>query len=177
MGTKHSMDGLRQVFDANSRTLLRRLKGHKRPVHVARFALDRLHVLSGSDDATVRCAKGVHAHAGCGPSAWAGQDTTQSTMPHRSALGITEIPCIMSCFVAGDTCHILWSYGIASRFAAAYKNKTLMQVASSAVRLQVRLWDVSAGEQVTRLTGHTDYVRAAAASPSSSDSWATGAPS
>ena len=39
---------------------------------------------------------------------------------------------------------------------------------------QVRLWDVSAGEQVVRLTGHTDYVRAAAASPSSSDSWATG---
>lgn len=39
---------------------------------------------------------------------------------------------------------------------------------------QVRLWDVSAGEQVARLTGHTDYVRAAAASPSSSDSWATG---
>lgn len=48
-------------------------------------------------------------------------------------------------------------------------------VARRAVRLQARLWDVSAGEQVARLTGHTDYVRAAAASPSSSDSWATGA--
>ena len=44
------------------------------------------------------------------------------------------------------------------------------------MQAQVRLWDVSAGEQVTRLTGHTDYVRAAAASPSSSDSWATGVP-
>ncbi len=40
----------------------------------------------------------------------------------------------------------------------------------------MRLWDVSAGEQVARLTGHTDYVRAAAASPTSSDTWATGAP-
>ena len=49
-------------------------------------------------------------------------------------------------------------------------------VSKRAVRLQVRLWDVSAGEQVARLTGHTDYVRAAAASPSSSDSWATGVP-
>lgn len=48
------MAGLRQVFDVNSRTLLRQLKGHKRPVRVARYALDRLHVLSGSDDATVR---------------------------------------------------------------------------------------------------------------------------
>jgi hypothetical protein len=43
-----------QVFDTNSRTLLRQLKGHKRPVRVARYAPDRLHVLSASDDATVR---------------------------------------------------------------------------------------------------------------------------
>ena len=77
----HSMHGLRQVFDANSRTLLRQLKGHKRPVHVARFALDRLHVLSGSDDATVRCARESFALAGCGTNACAGQDTKQSTTP------------------------------------------------------------------------------------------------
>lgn len=58
----HGVHGRRQVFDANSRTLLRQLKGHKRPVHVARFALDRLHVLSGSDDATV-CTIKVCNHA------------------------------------------------------------------------------------------------------------------
>jgi len=44
-----------QVFDTNSRTLLRQLKGHKRAVRVARYAPDRLHVLSASDDTTVRC--------------------------------------------------------------------------------------------------------------------------
>ena len=41
--------------------------------------------------------------------------------------------------------------------------------------LQVRLWDVTDGAQVSRLTGHSDYVRAAAASPTSVDTWATGA--
>lgn len=43
-----------QVFDVGSRAVLRQLKGHQRPVHVARFSPDKLHVLSGGDDATVR---------------------------------------------------------------------------------------------------------------------------
>lgn len=42
-----------QVFDVGSRAVLRQLKGHQRPVHVARFSPDKLHVLSGGDDATV----------------------------------------------------------------------------------------------------------------------------
>jgi U3 small nucleolar RNA-associated protein 15 len=70
--------------------VLRQLKGHQRPVHVARFAPDKTHVLSGSDDVTLR-----------------------------------------------------W-------------------------------WDISAGKQLLRLTGHEDYVRAAEVSPSSSDTWASG---
>jgi U3 small nucleolar RNA-associated protein 15 len=42
------------VFDANSRGLLRQFKGHKRAAHVAQFSPDKLHVLSGGDDVTVR---------------------------------------------------------------------------------------------------------------------------
>lgn len=38
----------------------------------------------------------------------------------------------------------------------------------------LRWWDISAGKQLLRLTGHQDYVRAAAVSPSSSDTWASG---
>ena len=34
--------------------MLRQLKGHQRPVHVARFAPDKVHVLSGGDDALAR---------------------------------------------------------------------------------------------------------------------------
>lgn len=48
------MDGVAQIFDASSRLVLRRLKGHKQPVHVAQFAPDRVHVLSAGDDATVK---------------------------------------------------------------------------------------------------------------------------
>jgi len=48
------LDSIVQVFDANSRAVLRQLRGHKRPVHVTRWSPDRLHVLSGSDDVTVR---------------------------------------------------------------------------------------------------------------------------
>ena len=40
--------------------------------------------------------------------------------------------------------------------------------------MQVRYWDVTAGEQVARLDGHGDYVRTAAASPAQPDLWATG---
>ena len=46
-----------QVFDPQKQTLLRQLKGHQRPVHTTRFALDKMHVLSGSDDATVSASR------------------------------------------------------------------------------------------------------------------------
>ncbi|TFY82709.1 hypothetical protein EWM64_g1308 [Hericium alpestre] len=47
--------GLIQVFDVNSRAILRTLDAHKQPVHVTKFsALDHTQVLSCSDDTTVR---------------------------------------------------------------------------------------------------------------------------
>ena len=47
-------EGIVQVFDAESRSLLRQLRGHLRPVHVARFSPIHPQLLSGGDDATVR---------------------------------------------------------------------------------------------------------------------------
>jgi len=47
-------DGVVQVFDAGSRSVLRSFTAHQRATHVARFAPDRAHMLSGSDDVTVR---------------------------------------------------------------------------------------------------------------------------
>lgn len=79
-----------KVLDANSRTLLRKLEGHKSAVHVTKYSVDGLHVFSGSDDITAR-----------------------------------------------------W-------------------------------WDISSGEQVMRLDGHRDYIRAAAQSTTSESQWATG---
>jgi len=44
-----------QIFDVNSRAILRTLDAHKQPVHVTKFStLDRAQVLSCSDDTTVR---------------------------------------------------------------------------------------------------------------------------
>ncbi|KAN0126840.1 WD40 repeat-like protein [Russula decolorans] len=47
--------GLIQIFDVNSRAILRTLDAHKQPVHVTKFSmLDHTRVLSCSDDTTVR---------------------------------------------------------------------------------------------------------------------------
>ncbi|KAI0938132.1 hypothetical protein AcV5_001173 [Taiwanofungus camphoratus] len=47
--------GLIQVFDINSRAILRTLDSHKQPVHVTKFSsLNHTHVLSCSDDTTVK---------------------------------------------------------------------------------------------------------------------------
>jgi U3 small nucleolar RNA-associated protein 15 len=80
--------GIVQVFDLNSRNILRQYRGHARPTHACLFTPSKLQVLTGSDDATVR------------------------------------------------------------------------------------LWDLTAGDQIARMDGHTDYVRAAACA--SDTMWATG---
>ena len=57
-----------QVFDVANRSLLRQLKGHSGGVHATRFAPDKLHVLSGSDDATVRamlCNAASYVESAC----------------------------------------------------------------------------------------------------------------
>ncbi|KAI8149626.1 WD40-repeat-containing domain protein [Fennellomyces sp. T-0311] len=46
--------GLVQMFDVNSRAILRTFRAHTMPVHVTRFSIDKAHVLSASDDQTVR---------------------------------------------------------------------------------------------------------------------------
>lgn len=44
-----------QVFEAKSRTRLRQLKGHSRPVRLVKYPrIDRLHLFSGGDDALVK---------------------------------------------------------------------------------------------------------------------------
>ncbi|KAI8366834.1 WD40-repeat-containing domain protein [Radiomyces spectabilis] len=46
--------GLVQVFDVNSRAILRTFREHTMPVHVTRFSKNNVNVLSASDDRTVR---------------------------------------------------------------------------------------------------------------------------
>eukprot|EP00232_Nephroselmis_pyriformis_P007623 CAMPEP_0182882100 /NCGR_PEP_ID=MMETSP0034_2-20130328/17575_1 /TAXON_ID=156128 /ORGANISM="Nephroselmis pyriformis, Strain CCMP717" /LENGTH=333 /DNA_ID=CAMNT_0025015165 /DNA_START=280 /DNA_END=1277 /DNA_ORIENTATION=+ len=46
--------GVVQVFDAGTKSILRQLKGHQRPVHAVSYTNNTQKVLSGSDDTTVR---------------------------------------------------------------------------------------------------------------------------
>ncbi|KAF8975634.1 snoRNA-binding rRNA-processing protein [Entomortierella lignicola] len=46
--------GLVQIFDVGSRAILRTFRDHRHPVHVAKFSSDKTHILSASDDKTVR---------------------------------------------------------------------------------------------------------------------------
>ena len=46
--------GAVQVFDTNSRTILRSFKGHQMPVHVSKFSPEVTQILTTSDDRTVR---------------------------------------------------------------------------------------------------------------------------
>ncbi|KAK8614934.1 hypothetical protein V6N13_068721 [Hibiscus sabdariffa] len=49
------LSGLVQVFDVKTRTPLRRLRSHTRPVRFVKYpVLDKLHLLSGGDDAVVK---------------------------------------------------------------------------------------------------------------------------
>ncbi|WVN89670.1 uncharacterized protein L203_104900 [Cryptococcus depauperatus CBS 7841] len=47
-------DGVVQVFDVNSRAVLRTMKGHNQPVRVTHFSSHNPQILSASDDTTVR---------------------------------------------------------------------------------------------------------------------------
>lgn len=48
------MKPLLQVFDMTSRAILRTMKGHDGPIHVARFSSDLTHIFSTGDDCSLR---------------------------------------------------------------------------------------------------------------------------
>ena len=50
-----SEDNMIQVFEVGTRSILRQMNGHARPVRVTRFDESETHLLSGSDDKTLRC--------------------------------------------------------------------------------------------------------------------------
>ncbi|KDD74435.1 hypothetical protein H632_c1316p0, partial [Helicosporidium sp. ATCC 50920] len=56
----------------------------------------------------------------------------------------------------------------------AYFSSDRVHVLSVGDDATARWWDVTAGTQVGRLSGHEDYVRSAAAHPTSAEVWATG---
>lgn len=76
------------MFDAGSRTLLRQFKGHRAPVHVARFAADQLHVVTGGDDGVVALwdiTSGQQVRSWC-------QGYCCAT---AHAAGVASVPCLL----------------------------------------------------------------------------------
>ena len=91
------------MFDPQKQTLLRQLKGHQRPVHTTRFAPDKMHVVSGSDDATVseaaiftkplnRIATQMSALAASRSCDWPVAD-----IPRRVSGPVLYVPAIWAC--------------------------------------------------------------------------------
>ena len=153
-----------QMFDSQKQTLLRQLKGHQRPVHTTRFAPDKMHVLSGSDDATVSTNIPFTVHAGC---CKAHRDQWESVQVacKRWCMLLQGRPCL-STALSGRQQH--------SRYCDYQEGMCHSSAEAWTARVQVRWWDITAGEQLFRLDGHTDYIRSSACSPSSPDTWATG---
>ena len=133
-----------QVFDAASRTLLRQLKGHKAPVHVARFAAGQLHVITGGDDGLV--------------ALW---DITSGQQARTCR-------CLRS--TRAVTLHA-WAVANCRLQAPRWSVQDAQSDDSAAVcsPLDAR----GCVLQLCTLRGHTDYVRAAAGNPVHPDLWAT----
>ena len=152
------------MFDPQKQTLLRQLKGHQRPVHTTRFAPDKMHVLSGSDDATVSAS--THdtfslelAFPGLLPCC-------ACTHPYRSVYAGSSKACWWMVIS-------LWQHIFADAFPLLHCCM-LICADTAGPTPQIRWWDITAGEQQFRLDGHSDYVRSSACSSASPDTWATG---
>ncbi|XP_033120672.1 U3 small nucleolar RNA-associated protein 15 homolog [Anneissia japonica] len=48
-------EALVRIFDVSCRAILRTFKGHEKPIQVTKFLADNTHIMSCSDDQTVRC--------------------------------------------------------------------------------------------------------------------------
>ena len=138
-------------------------------MHTARFAPDKMHVLSGSDDATVSTNIPFTVHA------------THCVMQVCLASAFVIACGHWRCCKAAHACQqpfLVASSTLSSGLAVYCDTDGREGVDPGAdawtAHVQVRWWDITAGEQLFRLDGHTDYIRSSACSPSSADTWATG---
>eukprot|EP00892_Ulva_mutabilis_P007014 jgi/Ulvmu1/4685/UM002_0416.1 len=146
------------VFPVNSRAILRKFTHHKRPTHATSFTPTKTHVLSGSDDATLRL---WDLSAGQQVSMFLGH-----TDYVRSAACISE-----HAFLSGSYDHTvrLWDtraktaqltldHGCIVECIARFTNG---RIAASAGGTTVRLWDLTAGRALESIGDHQKTVTCA----------------
>lgn len=146
------------VFTLSSRAILRMFSHHKRPTHATIFSPTKTHVISGSDDATLRLwdlSSGQQVHM-----------LTGHTDYVRSAACISE-----NALLSGSYDHTvrLWDtrakaaqltldHGCVVESVAPFQHS---RVAASTGGTSVKLWDLTAGRVMQTLGNHQKTVTCA----------------
>lgn len=162
--------GLIQVFDVNSRAILRTLDSHKQPVHVSKFsALSPIHVLSCSDDTTAKfwdvpLQTAITTFTGHADYVRSGQVSTSN--PHVVLTGSYDATVRLFDTRSG-LCEMIMGSGVRNRSENAPVEQVLMfpsgTVALSVAGPILRVWDIVAGGRCTRaLSNHQKTVTALA---------------
>ncbi|KAG7096906.1 hypothetical protein E1B28_004311 [Marasmius oreades] len=158
--------GLIQVFDINSRAILRTFDSHKQPVHVTKFSLlAPTQVLSCSDDTTAKlwdvpsqsCISSFTSHTDYVRS---GQASTSN--PHLILTGSYDSTVRLFDTRSGN-CELVMSAGGSGREGNVPVEQVLMfpsgTVAVSAAGPILRVWDIVAGGRCVRaLSNHQKTV-------------------
>ena len=157
-----------QVFDVNSRAILRTLDSHKQPVHVTKFsALSPVHILSCSDDTTAKfwdvpSQTAITTFTGHEDYVRTGQVSTSN--PHVVLTGSYDATVRLFDTRSG-LCEMTMGSGIRDRSENAPVEQVLMfpsgTVVLSAAGPILRVWDIVAGGRCTRaLSNHQKTVTA-----------------
>ncbi|KAF8165304.1 WD40-repeat-containing domain protein [Crassisporium funariophilum] len=158
--------GLIQVFDINSRAILRTLDSHKQPVHVTKFSsLSPTHVLSCSDDTTVKfwdvpSQTAVTTFTDHTDYVRSGQVSTSN--PHVILTGSYDSTVRLFDTRSGH-CEMIMGSGLGERADKAAVEQVLMfpsgTVVLSTAGPILRVWDIVAGGRCTRaLSNHQKTV-------------------
>ncbi|KAI6674696.1 hypothetical protein NL676_002602 [Syzygium grande] len=156
------LSGLIRVFDVRTRTPLRRLKSHLRPVRFVRYpVLDKLHLVSGGDDGLVKY--------------WdvAGESVVSELRGHKDYVRCGDCsPADANCFVTGSYDHVvkLWDVRVSDRNRAVTEvnhgspvqdviflpSGTLVATAGGN---SVKIWDlIGGGKMVYSMESHNKTV-------------------
>jgi len=157
-----------QVFDVNSRAILRTLDSHKQPVHVTKFsALSPVHVLSCSDDTTAKfwdvpSQTAITTFTGHADYVRTGQVSTSN--PHVVLTGSYDTTVRLFDTRSG-LCEMIMGSGVRDHSENAPVEQVLMfpsgTIALSAAGPILRVWDIVAGGRCTRaLSNHQKTVTA-----------------
>ena len=152
--------GLVQVFDAESRTVLRVLKGHQKAVRAVAYGApgDRLHLASGGDDATVRhwdVAEGKAASTLVGHADYVRALAGSPALPHTFVSGSYDHTCRVWDVRQGGRAGLALDHGAPVEAVVVFPSG---MVAATAGGNSVCVWDLAGGRPLARMANHQKTV-------------------